>query len=56
MISVYSEQWSEFQDNCSCRYKTASGVIRELILEWNKKCQKEREIQKVDGKNLHIMK
>ena len=49
MISVYDSQWREFRANCTRRYKTASGVIRELIMEWNKQC-KQKE-QKTGGGN-----
>tara|TARA_Y100000310_G_scaffold325810_1_gene389870 strand:- start:1172 stop:1348 length:177 start_codon:yes stop_codon:yes gene_type:complete len=49
-ISVYDSQWKEFQNNCATEFKSASGVIRELIAEWNIKCkQKERKMER--GKN-----
>lgn len=37
MISVYEKPWAQFVTNCKCQYKTASGVIRELIIDWNRK-------------------
>ena len=36
MISVYKDIWDEFTNNCKKDYKTASGVIRELIIRWNR--------------------
>jgi len=41
MISVYREPWEQFVKNCKKQYKTASGVIRELIIQWNDKKGKE---------------
>ena len=45
-ISVYGSQWAEFRQNCSARYKTASGVVRELISEWNKMCSNDKKMGK----------
>jgi hypothetical protein len=50
MISVYDSQWQEFRANCDAQYKTASGMVRELITEWNKKCQKQKEQKMAGGK------
>jgi hypothetical protein len=39
MISIYEPLWNEFIENCHNEYKTASGVIRELVTEWNERCE-----------------
>ena len=45
MISVYEKPWNEFVKNCKNQYKTASGVIRELIIKWS-----EENGDKINGK------
>jgi len=40
MISVPPELWVSFQERCKKNYKTASGVIRELIINWSKENEK----------------
>jgi len=40
MISVPQELWTSFQEECKKNYKTASGVIRELIINWSKENEK----------------
>jgi len=44
MISVYDSLWEEFVGNCSAQYKSASGVIRELIIKWNGECKNGQEV------------
>jgi predicted CopG family antitoxin len=43
MISVYDDIWSVFVKNCKNEYKSASGVIRELIMGWNNASKKRKE-------------
>ncbi len=46
MISVHGDLWDAFTENCKANYKSASGVVRELVAEWNQKCEDKKEIKK----------
>jgi Arc/MetJ-type ribon-helix-helix transcriptional regulator len=43
MISMPQKMWQTFKERCHKNYKSASSVIRELIISWSEKNERERE-------------
>ncbi len=47
LITMQPKIWDKFKSDCEKDYKTASGVIRELIIRWgNDKEIRKRETRK----------
>jgi Arc/MetJ-type ribon-helix-helix transcriptional regulator len=43
MISMPEGLWQDFKEDCQKQYKSASSVIRELIIDWSEKNGKKGE-------------